>query len=68
MKKVNVKVGAVIVAAGTSTRMGGIDKVFAPLNGEPLLAKVTTVFQNCPSVNEIVIVLAKKAWSRDVRW
>jgi 2-C-methyl-D-erythritol 4-phosphate cytidylyltransferase len=61
MKKVKGKVGAVIVAAGTSTRMGGIDKVFAPLNGEPLLAKVATVFENCPLVNEIVIVLAKKS-------
>ena len=61
MKKVNGKVGAVIVAAGTSTRMGGIDKVFAPLNGEPLLAKVMTVFQNCHSVDEIVLVLAKKS-------
>ncbi len=61
MKKLNGKVGAVIVAAGTSTRMGGIDKVFAQLNGEPLLAKVMTVFQNCPSVDEIVLVLAKKS-------
>ena len=61
MKEVNGKVSAVIVAAGTSTRMGGIDKVFAPLHGEPLLAKAMTVFQNCPSVDEIVLVLAKKS-------
>jgi len=61
MKKVNGKVSALIVAAGTSTRMGGIDKVFAPLNGEPLLAKVMTVFQDCPSIDDIVLVLAKKS-------
>jgi len=54
------KVGAIIVAAGTSSRMVGIDKVFADLNGEPLLARVLTVFQNCHSVDEIVIVLARK--------
>jgi len=61
MKKVNGKVSALIVAAGTSTRMGGIDKVFAPLDGEPLLAKVITVFQDCHSIDEIVLVLAKKS-------
>jgi 2-C-methyl-D-erythritol 4-phosphate cytidylyltransferase len=61
MKEVNGKVSAVIVAAGTSTRMGGIDKVFAPLNGQPLLAKVMTVFQDCHSVDEIVLILAKKS-------
>jgi 2-C-methyl-D-erythritol 4-phosphate cytidylyltransferase len=61
MKEVNGKVSAVIVAAGTSNRMGGIDKVFAPLNGQPLLAKVVTVFQDCQSVDEIVLVLAKKS-------
>jgi 2-C-methyl-D-erythritol 4-phosphate cytidylyltransferase len=64
MKKVNGKVSALIVAAGTSTRMGGIDKVFAPLNGEPLLAKVITVFQDCNFIDEIVLVLAKKSLER----
>ena len=61
MKEVSDRVGAVIVAAGTSSRMGGIDKVFAQLGGEPLLAKIVTVFQNCPPVDRIVIVLARKS-------
>jgi len=61
MKEAGGKVGAVIVAAGTSSRMGGIDKVFAQLGKEPLLAKVVAVFQNCPSVDQIVIVLARKS-------
>jgi len=60
MRKLRDKVGAIIVAAGTSRRMGGIDKVFADLNGEPLLARILTVFQNCHSIDEIVIVLARK--------
>jgi 2-C-methyl-D-erythritol 4-phosphate cytidylyltransferase len=60
MKKASAKVGAIIVAAGDSRRMGGIDKIFARLNGEPLLAKTVSVFQDCRSIDEIVIVLAKK--------
>ena len=61
MKEVGDKVGAIIAAAGTSNRMGGIDKVFAQLGEEPLLARIVTVFQNCPSVDQIVIVLARKS-------
>ena len=48
--------GAVIVAAGTASRMGGIDKVMAPLAGEPMIAKTVRTFQNCDAVSEIVIV------------
>ena len=31
--------GAVIVAAGTASRMGGIDKVMAKLGGEPMIVR-----------------------------
>ena len=31
--------GAVIVAAGSASRMGGIDKVMAPLGGAPMIVK-----------------------------
>ena len=48
--------GAVIVAAGTASRMGGIDKVMAPLRGEPMIARTVRTFQNCDAVSEIVIV------------
>jgi len=48
--------GAVIVAAGTASRMGGIDKVMAPLGGEPLLLHSVRAFQNCEAIREIVIV------------
>ena len=48
--------GAVIVAAGTASRMGGIDKVMAPLGGEPMILRTVRAFQNCASVQEIVIV------------
>ena len=48
--------GAVIVAAGTASRMGGIDKVMASLNGEPLILHSVRTFQNCDAIKEIVIV------------
>ena len=48
--------GAVIVAAGTASRMGGIDKVMAPLNGEPMILRTVRTFQNCDVISEIVVV------------
>jgi len=48
--------GAVIVAAGTASRMGGIDKVMAPLEGEPMIVRTVRTFQSCDAVKEIVIV------------
>ena len=48
--------GAVIVAAGTASRMEGIDKVMAPLEGEPMIVRTVRTFQNCDAVKEIVIV------------
>ena len=50
------KCGAVIVAAGSASRMGGIDKVMAPLGGEPMIARTVRAFQDCDAVSEIVIV------------
>ncbi len=48
--------GAVIVAAGSASRMGGIDKVMAPLKGEPMIVHTVRAFQNCDAISEIVIV------------
>ena len=48
--------GAVIVAAGTASRMGGIDKVMAPLGGEPMILRTVRTFQECDAVREIVVV------------
>jgi len=48
--------GAVIVAAGSASRMGGIDKVMAPLGGEPMIVKTARAFQQCDAIKEIVIV------------
>ena len=48
--------GAVIVAAGTASRMGGIDKVMAPLKGEPMILHTVRTFDGCDAVSEIVVV------------
>ncbi len=48
--------GAVIVAAGNASRMGGIDKVMAPLGGEPVILRTVRQFQNCDAIKEIVVV------------
>ena len=48
--------GAVIVAAGSASRMEGIDKVMAPLNGEPMIVHTVRAFQNCDAIREIVVV------------
>ena len=50
------KCGVVIVAAGSASRMGGIDKVMATLGGEPMIVKTVRAFQNCGAIQEIVIV------------
>ena len=51
-------IGAIIVAAGGSTRMGGSDKLFADLGGRPLLARALQAFQDSPLVHRIVLVLS----------
>jgi len=46
----------VVVAAGTASRMQGIDKVLAPLGDRPVLIRTLQVFQQSPDVSEIVVV------------
>ena len=58
------KVGAVIVAAGSSTRMGGVDKTFAPILGLPLVVHTLDQFESSPLVNQIVLVVAEDSVER----
>lgn len=39
--------------------MGGVDKIFAPLLGKPLLVHSVDVFQGCPAIDQVVIVLSQ---------
>jgi 2-C-methyl-D-erythritol 4-phosphate cytidylyltransferase len=60
-------VGAIIAAAGEGYRMGGVDKIFASIAGKPLLAYVLDVFDLCPSIQEIVVVLGEQNLERGQR-
>jgi 2-C-methyl-D-erythritol 4-phosphate cytidylyltransferase len=51
------RVGAVIAAAGSSQRMAGVDKIFADLDGAPVLSHVVDVFERCQAVDQVIIVL-----------
>lgn len=48
--------GAVIVAAGNASRMGGIDKVMASLRGQPMIVHTVSKFQQAETIREIVVV------------
>lgn len=48
--------GAVVVAAGTASRMEGRDKIMELLGDEPLICKTVRAFEVCSAVSEIVIV------------
>ena len=52
------RIGVVVVAAGSSSRMEGVDKTFAPLLGRPLITHTLDRFEEFPPVSEIVLVLA----------
>ena len=52
------RVGVIVVAAGQSRRMGGIDKLFALLLGRPLLSHLLDGFCSSPLVDEVVLVLS----------
>jgi 2-C-methyl-D-erythritol 4-phosphate cytidylyltransferase len=49
---------AIIVAAGSSRRMG-FDKLFAPLAGKPVLWYSLKAFSDCEAVDEILVVTRK---------
>ena len=53
-----LRVGAIMVAAGRSRRMGGVDKIMAPLMGRPLFAHSLQVFNDCSQIGTIVLVVS----------
>jgi 2-C-methyl-D-erythritol 4-phosphate cytidylyltransferase len=62
-------VGAIVVAAGRSERMGGVVKPWAPITdaagrGRPLLAYPLAAFQACAAIDGIVLVVAADAIER----
>ncbi len=51
-----IRVGVIIVAAGESRRMQGVDKILAPLGGKPVLAWSIEAFEEYPEVDRIILV------------
>ena len=64
MSQPAASLGAVIAAAGSGTRMGGLDKLFTPLAGRPLLAHALAAFEGCPAVERVVLVLSPASLER----
>jgi 2-C-methyl-D-erythritol 4-phosphate cytidylyltransferase len=60
MKLVKSKVCAIIVAAGESRRMSGVDKVMALLGRKPALAWSIEAFQQNSKVDRIILVNSQK--------
>jgi 2-C-methyl-D-erythritol 4-phosphate cytidylyltransferase len=57
-KQQAVRVAAVVLAAGSSSRMSGRDKIYAPLAGRPLLFYGLALFEECAEVDAVVAVAA----------
>ena len=55
------RVAAVIAAAGSSERMGEVDKMLALLGGKTILARVVDAFQRCNLIDQIVVVVNKQS-------
>jgi 2-C-methyl-D-erythritol 4-phosphate cytidylyltransferase len=64
VKNESNNIGVVIVAAGASQRMAGINKLFAPLVGRPLLAWSVDTCQEYPLIRQIVLVLSDDGLAR----
>ncbi len=50
---------AIIVAAGSSTRMQGINKQFMPVLGVPVIARTLMAFERCADISKIIVVTGK---------
>ena len=58
------KISAVVVAAGSSSRMGGIDKIFVSILGVPLVAYALDLLERFPPVDQVALVLDQDSLER----
>jgi 2-C-methyl-D-erythritol 4-phosphate cytidylyltransferase len=61
------RVGAVIAAAGLSQRMAGVDKIFADLDGAPVLSHVIDTFERCKAIDQVVIIVSQQNLDMGIR-
>ena len=59
-KDQNPVCAAVVAAAGSSTRMGGQDKLLLPLGDQPVLVHTLQALEACPLITEIVVVTRRE--------
>ncbi len=55
-----LRCAAVVVAAGSSTRMEGTDKIMAPLLGVPVIGRTVLALNGCPLISEIIVVTRRE--------
>ena len=58
------KTAAIIVAAGESRRMDGMDKMLVPLGGRQLMYWSLSIFQSCTLIDLIVLVVNERNLER----
>ena len=56
----NTSLAAIVVGGGSSSRMRGHDKLYAPLGGRSVLAATVEVFESSAAVNTIILVVAEE--------
>ena len=52
----NGSVGVIIVAAGSASRMGGVNKILVPVMGKSVICHTVAAFNSHPQVSDIVLV------------
>ena len=58
--KNSIKVYGILLAAGSSERMNGVDKIWAEINGKPVISYSVDFFHQSDLVSDFVIVSSKK--------
>ena len=59
---------AVIVAAGTSSRMGGTNKILTVLEILPVICRTVDVFDKCAMIDEIIVVTQQELLEKVSRY
>jgi 2-C-methyl-D-erythritol 4-phosphate cytidylyltransferase / 2-C-methyl-D-erythritol 2,4-cyclodiphosphate synthase len=55
-----MKTIALIVAAGSGSRMGGVPKQYRALGGRTVLEQTVKVFRNHPQISDVVVVMSRE--------
>lgn len=58
------RVGAIVVAAGDSRRMRGVDKIFHSIGGKPIICRSLAALNEHPLVGEIALVVSERGAAR----